>query len=247
MSVIERHRWGSAPEFVGPRHELRERLLLDLFLAARPGRRVLNAGAGQGTFSRLLEAHGFDVVSSDVSADCVDLLRGFLKGPVVEADLEELPFADATFDAAVLGEVLEHNHDDRSALREIVRVLRPGGVVAISVPANPAAFGPADAWAGHFRRYTRADLVSACRDAGLEVRRCVPWGFPCTTLYHRHVYEPRLMRVGVASPKGWHRPGLWALRTALRLDRLFVGVERGSFGYLLVASRSRRHKVRDSS
>jgi hypothetical protein len=46
---VSAHTWGTAPEFVGPRHELRERLLLDLFLAASPGPRVLDAGAGQGT------------------------------------------------------------------------------------------------------------------------------------------------------------------------------------------------------
>ena len=49
-------RWGSAPDFVGPRHALREQLLLDLLLRGDPGRRVLNAGAGQGTFSATARA-----------------------------------------------------------------------------------------------------------------------------------------------------------------------------------------------
>src|SRR5438067_6019623 len=98
MSVAESHRWGSALEFVGPRHELRERLLLDVFLAAGPGRRVINAGAGQGTFTRLLERDGFDVVSCDLSPECVDGLRRVAEGPVVMADVEDLPFADSTFD-----------------------------------------------------------------------------------------------------------------------------------------------------
>ncbi len=162
------HEWGTAPEFVGPRHELRERLLLDLFLSASPGPEVLDAGAGQGTMSSRLEKLGFEVTSTDVSVAAVEFLRENLGGEVLEADLGELPFADATFDGAVLGEVLEHVEDDRGALAEVARVLRPGGVLAASVPANPALFGPSDEWAGHVRRYTRPALIEACNDAGLD-------------------------------------------------------------------------------
>jgi len=237
MSVVERHRWGSAPEFIGPRHELRERLLLDLFLTAAPGQRVLNAGAGQGTFSLLLERQGFDVVSTDLSGECVAALRQTLAGQAVEADVNELPFGDRQFDAAVLGEVLEHIEDDGAAVREVGRVLKPGGIVAISVPANPEEYGPADAWAGHFRRYSRETLVGLCASAGLSVETCVGWGFPFTRLYHRHVYERRLERIGPATVKRWQLPAVWALRMTLQADRLFVGVERGAFGYLLIASR----------
>lgn len=127
------HRWVSAPDFIGQRHELREKLLLNLFLAAVPGRRVLNVGAGQGSFTRLLEARGYDVVSSDVSPGAVDVLRDKVGGEVVEADMTELPFPGSSFDAVVAGEVIEHIEDDRRALLEAARVLRPGGVLALSV------------------------------------------------------------------------------------------------------------------
>ena len=53
------------PDFVGPRHRLRESLLLRLLLSARPGPALLNVGAGQGTFSQLLESRGFAVTSVD--------------------------------------------------------------------------------------------------------------------------------------------------------------------------------------
>src|SRR4029077_20216871 len=77
------HEWGSAPDFVGPRHALRELLLLELLLAARPGREVLNAGAGQGTCSRLLEERGFEVTSTDASGPAVEVLRERVGGPVL--------------------------------------------------------------------------------------------------------------------------------------------------------------------
>ena len=234
----EQHTWGTAPDFVGPRHELRERLLLDLFLSASPGLEILDAGAGQGTMSARLQRLGYDVTSTDVSEAAVEVLRTQLAGPVVEANVTDLPFADATFDGVVLGEVLEHVEDDRGALAELARVLRRGGVLAASVPANPALYGPSDEWAGHVRRYTRGALLEACAGAGLTVNSCVAWGFPFSRLYHRHVYERYLDRHGAARPGGRHRPLVAAVGALLQVDRLFVGVERGALGYLLLATRT---------
>lgn len=231
------HEWGTSPEFVGPRHQLRERLLLDLFLAARPGPEVLNAGAGQGTLSQKLAELGFEVTSTDVSAAAVAVLRARVSGEVVQADLTSLPFEGGRFDGVVLGEVLEHIRDDSGALREVARVLRPGGVVAISVPADPKLFGPSDTWAGHVRRYTRPALLEACTVAGLQVERCVGWGFPVSRLYHRHVYERYLDRRGPAAPSRRQRPLVTLAAGLLQLDRLFVGVERGALGFLALATR----------
>jgi SAM-dependent methyltransferase len=233
------HEWGTAPDFVGPRHELRERLLLKLFLSAEPGRKVLNAGAGQGSFSGLLEESGFDVVSTDVSPAACDVLSRRVRGTVVRADVTALPFADGSFDAVVLGEVIEHVADDVSALEEARRVLRPGGVAALSAPAHPSWFGPSDEWAGHVRRYTREALIAACSAADLGVIRCVGWGFPVSAAYHRWVYDRRAARLAeagaVRSPA--QRVALAILKVALQVDRLFVGVERAALGYLLLARR----------
>jgi len=222
-------------DFVGPRHRLREDLLLRLFLSGEPGRTVLNAGAGQGSFTRLLEERGFAVTSTDVSSDALALLRTRAAGPVVDAPLELLPFADDSFDAAVLGEVLEHIEDHEQALREVGRVVRSDGPVAISVPANPRYFGPSDRWAGHVRRYTRAELVDVVGGAGLLVERVRPWCFPASSLYHRRLYDRRMARVGAVEPGAGAGPLLVVLRALLSLDRLFVGVERGALGYLLLA------------
>jgi SAM-dependent methyltransferase len=233
---VSTHTWGTAPEFLGPRHDLRERLLLDLFLSASPGTTVLDAGAGQGTLSVKLAELGFEVTSADASEAAVQVLRDRAPGRVVEADVTSLPFEDESFDAAVLGEVLEHVEDDRQALGEVARVLRPQGALALSVPANPKLYGPSDRWAGHVRRYTRPALLEACAAAGLTVHRCVGWGFPVSRLYHRHVYERYLGRHGPAAPQPRQRPLVMLAGALLQLDRLFVGVERGALGYLLLAT-----------
>jgi SAM-dependent methyltransferase len=225
------------PDFVGPRHRLRESLLLKLLLSGGPGPDLLNVGPGQGTFTQALEARGFRVTSVEPSGHALELLGARTAGPVVQASAEALPFEDSAFDGAVLGEVLEHVEDDLAGLRETTRVVRPGGVVAISVPANPAWFGPSDEWAGHHRRYTRAALLELCSGAGLVVERLRPWGFPVSSLYHRRVYEPRLTAQGPAAPSRAQRPAVAVLGAALQVDRLFVGVERGALGYLLLGRR----------
>ena len=239
MATVAQHVWGTAPEFVGPRHELRERLLLKAFLALAPGRTVLNAGAGLGSFTALLERRGFAVTSSDVSDAALTQLAARTRGSVVRADLTELPFADASFDAVVLGEVLEHVSDDGAALTEVQRVVRAGGTLALSVPANPDWFGASDVWAGHFRRYRRRELVDQVRAAGFESIRCVGWGFPVATLYHRRFFDRRADRLAQEqSPQGWKTLALAVLRVALQVDRAFVGVERGALGLILTARRA---------
>jgi len=222
-------------DFTGPRHRLRESQLLHAFMAADPGPRILNAGAGQGSLSLLLEAQGFEVTSLDSSTAEIALLRRRVRGPVVQARLEELPFEAASFDAAVLGEVLEHVPDHVGALRMVARAVCPGGVIAISVPRNPRYFGVSDVWAGHIRRYTREAILGLVAEAGLQVEQCRAWGFPCSTLYHRFLYEPRLRRKGPAPLGTSQGLALKGLSLALQVDRLFVGVEKGALGYIVTA------------
>lgn len=108
---------------------------------------------------------------------------------LMRANVYHMPFADNTFDAVIMSEILEHIEDDVQALREAYRVLKPGGVVAITVPNADYPFlwdpinrtlewlfgthiqsGPfAGIWANHVRLYWRDDLRRAVLDAGFEV------------------------------------------------------------------------------
>jgi SAM-dependent methyltransferase len=238
------HQWGTAPDFQGPRHELRESLLLNEFLAASPGPVVLDIGAGSGTFSNLLSARGFDVTSTDVTEAALEVLRTRVAGPVERADATSLPFPASSFDGVILGEVLEHVEDDGAALLEAARVLRRDGILAVSVPRNPAWFSGSDRWAGHVRRYTREQLEIRVATAGFGILACKAWGFPISALYHRTVFE-WLIASRRGPTAGSARVGKSLLSALLRVDRLFVGHERGALGYLLVARRDGGEEAND--
>jgi SAM-dependent methyltransferase len=138
--------------------------------AARRGARVvaLDAGGDEvegvlGTFAAMVEAGELDAASTSVG--------------VVQGDALHLPFADSTFDRVICSEVLEHIPDDRGAMAELARVLRPGGTMAITIPR----FGPELInWAlsdeyhmvegGHVRIYRRGVIEQRLREAGLRVR-----------------------------------------------------------------------------
>ena len=102
-----------------------------------------------------------------------------VQGQPVSADAVELPFADATFDRIICSEVLEHIGDDNAAIGELVRVLKPGGTIAITVPAWAAEkicwrlsdeYHAPKAVGGHVRIYRKSELLAKISLAGLEPR-----------------------------------------------------------------------------
>jgi SAM-dependent methyltransferase len=118
-----------------------------------------------------LRRAGATPVGVDALPDAVERARRTCPEARVElADVTALPFEPGSFDGAVLLDVLEHV-DDRRALAEVARVLRPGGFVAVSVPACPRLWSRRDELAGHLRRYTRERLVSRLAEAGLAVEK----------------------------------------------------------------------------
>ena len=104
--------------------------------AATPGARLLDVGCGTGHHLARYRRQGYEVVGVDGSAEMLARARAANPDiPLQEADLQALPFADATFDVVISIEVLRYLPESAPALREMARVLRPGGIlVATAAP-----------------------------------------------------------------------------------------------------------------
>lgn len=133
------------------------------------GARILDAGCGSGRVLDELARFG-DVVGVDLSSTAVAVAwaRGH---SVAKARVEELPFADSTFDLVTCLDVIEHTPDDLRALRELVRVTRPGGHLLVTVPAYQSLWSAHDVRNEHYRRYRRGGLRDVAGRAGWQIVR----------------------------------------------------------------------------
>ncbi|MEA2682898.1 MAG: hypothetical protein QOK05_1226 [Chloroflexota bacterium] len=248
-------------------------------LSIGPGSRVLDLGCGMGRHAHEALRRGATVTAADldeaalahVDAVAAAMLEagevtagGSLE--VTTADALALHFPDASFDVVIVSEVFEHIPEDRAAMAEVFRVVRPGGAVAITVPRY---LPEAVCWVlsteyhnnegGHVRIYQGDVLQDRMREAGLEVKGTAHehalhspyWWVKCAVgvrrddallprLYHRFLVYDMMRR------PAWSR-GLERALNPLIGKSLVVYAERppgAAAGVRATAPRRRRSKAR---
>ena len=196
-------------------------------LGIRAGDWLLDAGCGGGRHCFGALERGARVAGLDLDRESLRLAlvgieqrRERAGGGVLQGDVFRLPFPDGRFDRVICSEVMEHVHDYAAAVRELVRVLRPGGTIGITIPTATTEWLYLalsklyfESPGGHIRVFRPRDLAQAMGRAGLRV-------------YH----------AGFAH--ALHSP-YWAVRALLGLDDETPGPTRSFRRFLLLATASR--------
>jgi SAM-dependent methyltransferase len=141
---------------------------------------ILEIGCSSGYFLRdVREAfpEAFAIGADYVRGPLDRLAQSMPDLPLLQFDLNACPLPDRCIDAVVALNVLEHIPDDAAAIRQIHRILKPGGIAVIEVPAGPRLFDVYDKMLMHYRRYTRRQAIDSFRAAGFRVEDPSHLGF----------------------------------------------------------------------
>lgn len=161
MFAVEMDHWW----FAGKRILFKRLLATEL---GRGGLRILDVGCGTGASACEFGAYG-EVWATDRSTSALAMARSRGVTKVFVCDGGQLPLVTGSFDLVLAFDVLEHSDDDHAMLNDIARVLRPGGSVAIHVPAWPSLWSRHDEILGHKRRYTRRSLRALMERSELDI------------------------------------------------------------------------------
>jgi len=216
----------------------RRRILSDVIgrldLPASP--QIVDVGCGTGGNLPMLEAYG-EVLGVEYSPTGAEFARTRTDCTIVEGSATETSLASDSFDLATMLDVLEHLEDDSAGLREVFRILKPGGLFVFTVPAFMMLWSAHDEALHHHRRYRRPELKEGLQAAGFDV----DW----ISYYNTSLFPPvatvrlarKLIGGGDASADGVEvppKPVNAMLEGLFALERHVVGRLKLPFGVSLI-------------
>jgi SAM-dependent methyltransferase len=133
---------------------------------------IIDIGCSSGLMLQLLRSEfpNASILAADYIRGPLEVLARERTGvPLLQFDLTSCPLPDRSFDGIVLLNVLEHIESDDAALVQVARILKPGGIAIIEVPAGPALYDVYDQLLFHHRRYSMRELLDKVARAGLQI------------------------------------------------------------------------------
>ena len=246
-----------------PRYLLRRARIIQNMKGKAPGA-LIEIGSASGALLSEFAAQGFACTGLETSPEALALARRVHSASGAAFRDEPDERWSECFDYCFSFEVLEHIEHDQEALKQWGDLLRPGGVMLLSVPAHPRLWNASDVWAGHFRRYRRADLEKIFEGAGLIVEKIECYGFPFANIlelmsalrYKRYspddAVETGVDKASLTAASGISRevhvkyfrhyaklPGSFIMRAMIAIQTLFLRTGLGN-GYLVVARKPDR-------
>ncbi len=137
-----------------------------------PRASLIDIGCSSGYMLKALRARfpEMHLIGADYIRGPLEKLAGSLPGiPLLQFDLTKCPLPSNSADAVVLLNVLEHIEDDAAAVKQIHRILKPGGVAVIEVPAGPNLYDTYDQQLLHHRRYSMKAVLDLLAKPGFEI------------------------------------------------------------------------------
>lgn len=245
-----------------PRYLLRRKLVLEILERATPTN-ILEIGCGTGALLYELSEAGWTCTALEQSEHALAIAKKLHQGTGGARIFSQPGAWEGEFDWIICMEVLEHIENDLKALVTWSKWLKPGGTLLLSVPAHMEKWCHTDEWAGHFRRYEKAQLAELVGKAGFEVERILNYGFPVANMLEplRSWHHGRLLKKSardrqnrLSKREGTDRSGtsrsmeirlypilgspvgVAAFRFADWMQRRFMNSDLGN-GYLVVATK----------